>query len=62
MAAAKSTASEVDTQLEADIKALVENGWTLNTQEAPSLEKTYYFKTYTKVAVSKAFHLASDGY
>jgi hypothetical protein len=52
MAAAKAAAGELDAKLEADVKALVEDGWTLNNQDAPTLEKTYYFKTYTKVAVS----------
>jgi hypothetical protein len=52
MAAAKAPEGEGDAQLKADVKSLVENGWTLNTQNNPTLEKTYYFKTYTKVAVS----------
>jgi hypothetical protein len=47
-------AADVNVELNADINALVEKGWTLNTEETPSLEKTYYFKTYTKVAVSLA--------
>jgi hypothetical protein len=54
MAAAKTPEGDAVAQLNADIKALVQNGWTLNEQNTPSLEKTYYFKTYTKVAVSMA--------
>jgi hypothetical protein len=54
MAAAKAPEADATAQLNADIKALVQNGWTLNEQNTPSLEKTYFFKTYTKVAVSMA--------
>jgi hypothetical protein len=47
--AAKTAEGETNPLLKADVKALVDNGWTLDED---TLVKTYYFKTYTKVAVS----------
>jgi pterin-4a-carbinolamine dehydratase len=43
---------EDEETLRAEVGALQENGWTLN-QEQAQLEKTYYFKTYTKVLVRR---------
>jgi hypothetical protein len=48
----KISEGENEAQVKADLKALLENGWKLD-EEQIQLEKTYYFKTYTKVAVSK---------
>jgi hypothetical protein len=42
---------EDEFQVKKDLEALVENGWELN-EEQIQLERTYYFKTYTKVMVS----------
>jgi predicted DNA-binding ArsR family transcriptional regulator len=39
-----------DAEVKADLEALIENGWKLNEDQI-QLEKTYHFKTYTKVAV-----------
>ena len=41
------------TQVNAELEALLDNGWKLD-EEQIQLEKTYHFKTYTKVAVSKS--------
>jgi hypothetical protein len=40
-------------QVKTDIKELIDKDWKLD-QEQIQLEKTYYFKTYTKVTVSRA--------
>jgi len=37
-------------RIRADLHVLLENGWKLD-EERIQLEKTYNFKTYTKVAV-----------
>lgn len=41
--------------MKAELDALLENGWKLD-EEQIRLEKTYHFKTYTKVAVSKTYN------
>jgi pterin-4a-carbinolamine dehydratase len=48
--AAKTPEGETDSLLKADVRALVENGWTLD-EEQTQLEKTYFFKTFTKAVV-----------
>lgn len=45
------------TQVNAELKALLENGWKLD-EEQTQMEKTYHFKIYTKVAVSKSTRLS----
>ena len=41
---------EDETKVKGEIKALLENGWTLD-EENIKISKTYHLKTYTKVLV-----------
>jgi pterin-4a-carbinolamine dehydratase len=48
----KISKGENEAQLKSDVTELLKMGWKLD-KECIQLEKTYNFKTYTKVAVSK---------
>jgi 4a-hydroxytetrahydrobiopterin dehydratase len=41
-----------ESKVTTELQALLENGWKLNDEQI-QLEKTYHFKTYTKVLVIK---------
>jgi 4a-hydroxytetrahydrobiopterin dehydratase len=47
---------EDEVRVKADLKALVNNGWSLN-EEQMHIEKTYFFKTWTKVIVCQESQL-----
>jgi predicted DNA-binding ArsR family transcriptional regulator len=53
MISPKISEGQNDAEMKADLESLIENGWKLNEDQI-QLEKTYHFKTYTKVAVSSA--------
>ena len=46
----KFSQGEDENKVGAELKALLGNGWALDADQI-QLEKTYYFKTYTKVLV-----------
>ena len=44
-----------ESKVKTELQALLENGWKLNDEQI-QLEKTYHFKTYTKVLVRDPIH------
>jgi 4a-hydroxytetrahydrobiopterin dehydratase len=44
-----------EAKIKGELEALIQNGWKLD-EEQIRLEKTYYFKTYTKVIVRESLH------